>query len=118
MTLELAALTLELVELAEARLETLAPMLGRVDEEAPVHTTGDDDSTGQLFPELRRQGEPVLVVNGVLVLAEEHDLAIPDLPLSPTLDHDSPLCKGTTSMISRCSKRLPEDGQPQGRPSG
>src|SRR5215207_4014136 len=101
MALELAAVGLERIERADASLEALAPVAGRVRIEAPVHASRDDDAGGQLLAKLRRQREPVLVVDGVFVFAEEHDRAITGLPLSTTLDHYSPLRNPRPTHLSR-----------------
>ncbi len=89
--LQLAALAAERIETRDARLEPLLPVGPRVRVQAAVHAARDDDALGQRVSEPGRKGEPVLVVDGVFVLSEQHVRAISGLPLSPTIDHYAPL---------------------------
>src|SRR6185312_14723558 len=82
-----AALLAQRVEGGEAALDEAIPVVARVREEAPVHAAGHDDPVRERLPEARRQREPVLVVEGVFVLTEQHLGAV---PFSTTLPHDKP----------------------------
>jgi hypothetical protein len=66
----LPGLAAEGVETLEASGDEVLPPLPREEDEAAVHAARDDDSTAQRLAELCREGEPVLVVEGVLVFAE------------------------------------------------
>src|SRR5581483_1015309 len=66
-------------------------VVARVRVEAAVHAARDDDPAGERLPEPGGQREPVLVVQGVFILAEQH------LPRRPTVNHYPPL-RNTNSM--------------------
>src|SRR5437762_4977341 len=104
----------ERVQRAEALLDDTLPVLARVREEAAVHAPGHDDPLGEPVPELRRQREPVLVVDRVLVLAEKHRGAG---PFSTTLPHSKPLfptCPPRKGE-SRAARAGPRARAPRGR---
>src|SRR5690349_6737509 len=63
----------------------LLPPGARIGEEAAVQPARHDDAVLERRPELRREGEAVLVVEGMLMFTQQHG------PLSPTLTHYSPL---------------------------
>src|SRR5918999_1618239 len=58
------------IETLQPRSDELVPSRARVHDEAPVHAARDDDPVGQRLAKLGREGESVLVIEGVLVLAE------------------------------------------------
>src|SRR3954454_2768404 len=60
------------VDLRDARAHGLLVLRRRVGLEAAVVIEGKDHAVAELGPELSRKREPVLVVDGVLVLAEKH----------------------------------------------
>src|SRR5215208_1846599 len=109
MALEPAAVGVERVQANDARLETVTPLVARPHIEASVHASRKDNAGRQLLAEARREREPVLVVDGVLVFAEKHDRAITDLPLLPTLDHYPPLCNPLVQH-SHLVTRMPAPG--------
>src|SRR5581483_4557705 len=89
--LEDARLVAEPVEPGQARLDQLLPVARRVRLDAGVEPAGEDDAAGERLPELRRQGEPVLVVEGVVVFAEQHRSTLPHFtPQAPTTQPRSP----------------------------
>src|ERR671937_1580811 len=55
----------ERVERAEAPLDERAPLLARVDVEAPVHAARDDAAAREGLPEPGWKGETVLLIEGV-----------------------------------------------------
>ena len=61
------------------------PIRTTVGVETAVETARDDDPLGEGLPELGRKGEAVLVIDRVLVLAEEHRWGLLGLPLRPPL---------------------------------
>ena len=66
----LAGLTAERVEALEPGSDELVPPLAREDGQAVIHAPRDDDPSAERLAELGREGEPVLVIEGVLVFAE------------------------------------------------
>jgi hypothetical protein len=66
----LPSLAAEGVEPLEASGDEVVPALAREEDEATVHAARDHDSPTERLAELGRKGEPVLVVEGVLVFAE------------------------------------------------
>src|SRR5579864_1507493 len=60
------------VEVGKGRLAVVLPTLERPGPDAAVEAARDDDAVVELPPELGREREAVLVVDRVLVLAEEH----------------------------------------------
>src|SRR5215471_3258068 len=58
----------------------LRPFVDRVDVETAVQPTCDDHPVAELLAKARREGEPVLVVERVLVLAQQHRLPSPITP--------------------------------------
>src|SRR5581483_9403912 len=79
----------ERIELADAENLPL-PLRLRVGVEAAVEAGRDDDAIAELLAEPRGQREAVLVVEGVLMLTEQHG------PLRPTLPHQPPVRKATS----------------------
>src|SRR5437764_12185816 len=109
-----AALLAERVERREATLDERVPVRARVRVQAAVDAPRHDDPVHEGLPEPGRQGEAVLVVDGVLVFAEEH--AGPRLSFT-TFPHDKPLCatsqpRQTTSSGARL--RRPAAGRSRG----
>src|SRR5207244_13228755 len=90
---EPAPLLAERIQRGELRLDESIPIRTTVGVEAPVEPARDDDPLGEGFPELGRKGETVLVIDRVLVLAEEHvrglGLAFHFAPLYPTALHNA-----------------------------
>src|SRR3954471_20254553 len=85
--LHLPGLTAEGIESPDA-VRQLRPRVGRVDVEAAVEPPRDDDAVAELVAKAGREREPVLVVERVLVLTQQHRLP------SPIATHFNPL--GTT----------------------
>src|SRR5262245_35757189 len=75
------------VERGEAAPDEAVPRALRVRVEAPVHAAGHDDPARERGPELRRERESVLVVDGVFEFAEQHGVAPGS---SPTSTHSKP----------------------------
>src|SRR4029077_1795823 len=100
-----APLFAEGVERGEVLLDEGLPGARRIGRETAVHLAGHDDPVRENMAETGRQREPVLVVDGVFVFAEEHRGAV---PLSTTLLHDKPL-------LPTCP---PRKGDLRGRASG
>src|SRR5581483_4057870 len=99
--LEDARLAAERVEPGQPRLDQLLPVAGRVRLDAGVEPPGEHDAAGERLPEPRWQREPVLVVEGVVVFAEQH---------RSTLPHFTP--QFPTTQPHRA--RIPHPGQPAG----
>src|SRR5689334_4841896 len=74
----------ERVECGDAGGQAL-PLGARVGEGTPVQPARHDDPVRERRPELRRERETVLVVEGVLMFTQQHG------PLIPTLTHSFPL---------------------------
>src|SRR5215210_1413529 len=90
--MHLPGLLAERVERVEPRAHQALPLLARVGGEASLQAAGDDHSSGEGLAEPRGKRESVLVIDRVLVLAEKHrHPVVRSSPLSPTLNHDSPL---------------------------
>ena len=88
----LPRLLAERIQRGESRLDESIPILTTEDLETPVEAARDDDvPVREGFAELGGKGETVLVIDRVLVCAEEH--LRPGLlpPLFPTLPHFNPL---------------------------
>src|SRR5262245_16156430 len=85
---QLAGLPRERVEGGEPCLDRLAPGGPRVDGDVAVEALREDDAAGQALAKAGRERDPALVVDGVLVLAEEQRLL---LRAPPTLPHFKPL---------------------------
>src|SRR5918995_1294839 len=83
----LASLLREWAEALHAGRDERVPVLARVHDQAPVHAARHDHPVGQRLAKLGREGEPVLVIEGVLVFSEKHETA---LRSSPTLAHSKP----------------------------
>src|SRR5438874_6165061 len=84
----------ERIQRGELRVDESIPIRTMVGVETTVEAARDDDPLGEGFPELGRKGETVLVIDRVLVLAEEHRLGrLLSFPLRPTLSHRTPRCK-------------------------
>src|SRR5215211_2135728 len=66
----LPSLLREGIETLKPSGHELVPPRARVHDETPVHAARDDDPVGKRLPKLGREGESVLVIEGVLVLAE------------------------------------------------
>src|ERR671923_629738 len=88
--LEPARLRAERIQRGESRLDESIPIRTTVGEQTAVEPPRDDDTLREGLTELGRKGETVLVIDGVVVCAEEHLGAWWRLPLSPTLNHLSP----------------------------
>src|SRR4051812_2134037 len=82
-----AALLAQRVERCQTALDEVIPVLARVREEASVHAAGHDDAAFERLPKAGRQGEPVLVVDRVLMFTEKHRWGG---PLLTTFPHDKP----------------------------
>src|SRR5690349_21077573 len=101
----------ERVECADPGRELL-PLGARVGDEAAVQAARDDDAVLEGRPELRREGEAVLVVEGVLMFTQQHG------PLLPTLTHQSPLVNphlpraGSARRLAPVSPQWPGDRTP------
>ena len=85
---QLAGLPRERVESGEPCLDCLAPGVARVDRDVAVQPFRQDHAGCQALAKTGREREPALVVDGVLVLAEEQGLL---LRASPTSPHFRPL---------------------------
>src|ERR687887_371412 len=66
----LPCLAAERVEALQAGRHEGVPVLAREHEQAPVHAARDHDAIAQRLAELGRKRESILVIEGVLVLAE------------------------------------------------
>ena len=66
----LPGLPAERVEALEPRAHEVVPVAAREDEEAAVHPARDHDAAPECLAKLGRQRESVLVIEGVVVLAE------------------------------------------------
>src|SRR5215211_316082 len=102
----LARLTAERVQTGQAALDKAIPAVPRVDDETAVHPATDDEPVREGLPELGRKREAVLVVESMLVFAEEHGGHSCLLPLYPTLNHDSPLGKTAGPRRSTRTRRV------------
>src|SRR3954454_4309792 len=98
-----AALLAQRVERCQTALDEMIPVLTRVREETSVHAAGHDDAAFERLPKAGRQGEPVLVVDRVLMFTEKHRWGGPllttfphDKPRSPTCP---PLGRGTVLSV-------------------
>src|SRR5438067_11826857 len=80
----------ERIQRGESRLDESIPILTTVGVEALVKAARDDEPVVEGLPELGGKSETVLVIDGVLVGAEEHLGAWVRLPLRPTLIHQLP----------------------------
>src|SRR5919204_4792980 len=89
--LQLARLAAERVERPESVLHVLLPVGAPEDLEARVEPARDDDAVAEGFAEAGREREAALVIDGVLVLAEEHWRGLLSRRAIPTLNHHSPL---------------------------
>src|SRR5581483_10959586 len=103
--LEAARFAAEGVEVGDAALAP-RPLIPRKGDEARVQAAGHDDAALEGRPELRREREAVLVVDGVVVGAEEHSGAgsVPS-----TLPHSNPLnptCPPSAPLASRAAPRV------------
>src|SRR5262249_21271568 len=98
--LHLPCLAAERVEPADT-LGQLLPLGSGVDVEAAVETTRDDDPVAEFRAEAGRQREPGLVVEGVLVLAQQHR---PPSPIAPHFTPPNPSCNpsGRASTLWSC----------------
>src|SRR5205823_6109435 len=102
---EPAPLLAERIQRGELRVDESTPIRTTVGVETAVEAARDDDPLGEGLSELGRKGEAVLVIDRVLVLAEEHRLGrFPSFPLRPTLSHDSPQCKPKRGIFSPVSE--------------
>src|SRR5918996_172003 len=86
-TAHLPSLLREGTEALQAGRDKRIPVLARVHDQAPVHAPRHDHPVGQRLAKLGREGESILVIEGVLVFAEKHETA---LRSSPTLAHSKP----------------------------
>jgi hypothetical protein len=62
----------ERAEALHASSDELVPVRARVHDKASVHAPRHDHLVGQRLAKLRREREPVLVIDGVVVLAKKH----------------------------------------------
>jgi len=86
--LQRAGLGAERVEATDALGDGGLPGVLRVDVDAAVEPLGEDDTVGQGIAEANRQGEAALVVDRVVVLADEHAQSS---RVAPTFPHSKPL---------------------------
>src|SRR5581483_9942486 len=111
-TLHHPRLAAERVEAADA-LGQPGPLRTVVHVETTVEALGDDDGVTELLAVPRGQGEPVLVVQGVLVLAQQHRSPS---PISP---HFNPLCPSCKPGAERGVERIPPaEGEGEGGGKG
>src|SRR5947207_9075681 len=104
---EPAPLLAERIQRGELRVDESIPIRTTVGVEAPVEPARDDDPLGEGFPELGRKGETVLVIDRVLVLAEEHRLGrLLSFPLRPTLSHFPPQRKPKRGIFAPLQAQL------------
>jgi hypothetical protein len=87
--LQHTGLVAERIEPREARLDQLLPIVRRVGLDAGIEPTGEHDAACQRLAEPRRQREAVLVIDRVVVFAEEHWSRCPR-PTAPTAQPHSP----------------------------
>src|SRR5205814_3351430 len=88
---ETACFLAERIQRGESRLDESMPILTTEGEQAAVEAARDDDTVRKCLPELGRKSETVLVIDRVLVCAEEHlGSRWTTLPLLPTLNHTPP----------------------------
>src|SRR5207245_7345252 len=85
-----ARLLAERIQRGEPRLDESIPILTTVGMEALVESARDDETVLEGLAELGGKSETVLVIDGVLVGAEEHPWDRIRLPLSPTLHDRTP----------------------------
>jgi hypothetical protein len=78
----------ERIELADPGHDRHLPPLPGVDVDAAVEPFREDDAVRQGIAKPRRQGDAALVVDRVLVLAEEHSRGS---RVAPTMPHSKPL---------------------------
>src|SRR5581483_7432995 len=103
-----ARLPAERVELADPAYLALPLALG-VGVEAAVEAGRDDKTVAELLAEPGRQREAVLVVEGVLMLAEQHG------PLRTTLSHHPPVRNPTVVPAADRRHLVPELGARAGQ---
>src|SRR5215212_629315 len=120
----LPSLLAERVERVEPGAHQALPLLARVGGETSLQAAGDHHSSGEGLAKPGRKGESVLVIDRVLVLAEKHrHPVVRSSPLSPTLNHDSPLRNPdsddeiSTSCHSRGAMPTPRAGASRRRSS-
>jgi hypothetical protein len=99
----------ERIQRGDSRLDESKPILTTVGMEAPVEPARDDHALLKGLTELGGKGEAVLVIDRVLVCAEEH-LGPVSLyhcsPLCPTLTHLSRPSLGEHAGITHAVQRL------------
>ena len=74
---------------SEPGIDQAVPVPAGVGVQASVHTACDDETVREGFPEPGRKGEPVLLVECVLELAQEHRRRPADV--DTTVVHSNPL---------------------------
>src|SRR5262249_44618672 len=87
-SLQLTGLARKGVEPGQTLLDDARPALAWIHVEVRVDALADHDAAPQQIAKPRRQREPALLVDRMLVFAEEHD---PYLGGAPTLRHFTPL---------------------------
>ena len=97
--LQLSRLFRKRVEGREPCLDERVPVRAREHVEALVQASREHDAAGQRLAETSRQREPVLVVDGVFVLAEEHGCTRSWFPTFPHFKPRSPTCLPTAASI-------------------
>src|SRR5207245_6166423 len=96
--LEPARFLAERIQRGELRVDESGPILTTVDPETLIVAARDDNALGEGLTELGGKGEAVLVIDGVLVRAEEH--------LRPvSFYHYAPLCPTITHLPTLAQRR-------------
>ena len=99
----------ERIQRGESRLDVSKPILTTVGKQALVEPSRDDDALLEGLTELGGKGEAILVIDRVLVCAEEHlgPVALYHCsPLCPTLTHLSRPPFGGTRRYNHAVRRL------------
>src|SRR5579884_876938 len=102
------ALPAERVERADAADQPL-PLGHRVRVQAPVHPAGDDDAVAQPVAELRGEREAVLLVERMVVFAEQHGSTAP---------HFTPPLATSKPLRATAVRRMPGPGSRRSREPG
>jgi hypothetical protein len=72
MPLQLAGLRAERIQRGESRLDESSPIRTTVGEQTAVEAAGEDDPVAERLAELGGESEAILLIDRVLVLADEH----------------------------------------------
>lgn len=99
----------ERIQRGESRLDVSKPILTTVGKQALVEPSRDDDALLEGLTELGGKGEAILVIDRVLVCAEEHlgtVLIYHCSPLCPTLTHLSRPFSGERAAITHAVRRI------------